>query len=308
MATPVPDPDQLTSPGLLLGQRAQVEAQVMAETRVALDEVLSAVRREAFGALDSPVLVASGFSPFTLGAVLRIWDRFVERVGGVLWDSRGGVGPTPSRGTTPAPAGPVSPSPSALPVVPPSLVGHQTVAQRLGITDPYMISTLDRIAAMNLPSEIHSSVVQVFTEAGQQQWKRKDIRSALLRALDPTSGVMQRELDADGGLDSRGVSWESIAERMARTESTALFSYQTEVEISRMNYPGKRWVTVRDARVRPTHHAVDGTAVRVGEAFIVGGYAMQGPGDPSAPASERANCRCILVGLGRSSARSAGIR
>lgn len=308
MATPVPDPDQLTSPGLLLGQRAQVEAQVMAETRVALDEVLSAVRREAFGALDSPVLVASGFSPFTLGAVLRIWDRFVERVGGVLWDSRGGVGPTPSRGTTPAPAGPVSPSPSALPVVPPSLVGHQTVAQRLGITDPYMISTLDRIAAMNLPSEIHSSVVQVFTEAGQQQWKRKEIREALLTALDPTSGVMQRELDADGGLNSRGMSWQSIADRMARTESTALFSYQTEQEISRMNYPAKRWVAVRDSRTRPAHAAVDGTAVRVGEAFVVGGYSMQYPGDPAAPHSLRANCRCILVGLGRSSARSAGIR
>ena len=281
--------DPLTSPGLLLGQRAQVEAQVIAETRAALDEVLSAVRREALGALDSPVLVASGFSPFTLGAVLRTWDRFVERVGGALWRSRDEVGPASSRGTSPAPTGPVYPSPSALPKIP-SLGGNQTVAQRLGITDPYMVATLDRIAAMGLPSEIHSSVVQVFTEAAQQRWQRKTIREALLTALSPESGFSQRERDADGGLADHGMSWESIADRMARTESTALFSYQTEVEISRMNYPGKRWVAIRDSRTRPTHVAVNGTSVRVGEAFIVGGYSMQGPGDPAAPASERANC------------------
>ena len=40
----------------------------------------------------------------------------------------------------------------------------QTAAQRLGITDPYLVATLDRISAMDLPSQIHSSVVNVFTE------------------------------------------------------------------------------------------------------------------------------------------------
>ncbi|MFA5445451.1 MAG: phage minor head protein [Bacteroidales bacterium] len=300
--------EALTSPGRQLTLRAQVEAEVNAEVLLALAEVLVGVRREAFAALDSPVLVAGGgLSPFTLGAVLRIWDRFVERAGAALWRSQQTLTHTTARGTTPAPSGPSSPSPSALPTIPPSMIG-QTAAQRLGITDPYLVATLDRISAMDLPSQIHSSVVNVFTEATQSRWNRKTIREALFTALDPNSGVMQRELDADGGLDSRGVSWESIAERLARTESTALFSHLTETEIARMNYPGKRWVAVRDTRTRSAHAAVNGTAVRVGEAFIVGGYSMQYPGDPAAPHSLRANCRCILVGLGRSSARSAGIR
>lgn len=300
--------EALTSPGRQLTLRAQVEAEVNAEVLRALAEVLAEVRREAFAALDSPVLVAGGgISPFTLGAVLRVWDRFVERAGTALWRSQQTLTHTTARGTTPAPSGPSSPSPSALPTIPPSMIG-QTAAQRLGITDPYLVATLDRISAMDLPSQIHSSVVNVFTEATQSRWNRKTIREALLAALDPNSGVMQRELDADGGLDSRGMSWESIAERLARTESTALFSHLTETEISRMSYPGKRWVSVRDARVRPTHARANGQSVRVGEAFMVGGYAMQYPGDPSAPASERAGCRCILVGLGRSAARSAGIR
>lgn len=300
--------EALTSPGRQLTLRAQVEAEVNAEVLRALAEVLAEVRREAFAALDSPVLVAGGgISPFTLGAVLRVWDRFVERAGTALWRSQQTLTHATARGTTPAPSGPSSPSPSALPTIPPSMIG-QTAAQRLGITDPYLVATLDRISAMDLPSQIHSSVVNVFTEATQSRWNRKTIREALLAALDPNSGVMQRELDADGGLDSRGMSWESIAERLARTESTALFSHLTETEISRMSYPGKRWVSVRDARVRPTHARANGQSVRVGEAFMVGGYAMQYPGDPSAPASERANCRCILVGLGRSAARSAGIR
>jgi uncharacterized protein with gpF-like domain len=232
-------------------------------------------------------------NPFTLGAVLRLWDTFVERFARALFSRGRALDRADSVATPARPGHPAS---------------DRTLAQQLGITDPYMISTIDRISAMSLPAEIHSSVVQVLTEAGQQRWKRREITDALHSALTSSTGARVRDVNVDGGLADAGMSWDALARRIARTESTALFTHQTEAEIARMNYPGKRWITLGDPRVRPTHDAVNGASVRVGEAFIVGGYAMQGPGDPTAPASERSNCRCILIALGRKAARSAGIQ
>lgn len=54
----------------------------------------------------------------------------------------------------------------------------------------------------------------------------------------------------------------------------------------------REWVTRRDDRVRPTHRAVDGKTLPVGERFDVGGESALYPQDPTLSAKERWGCRC----------------
>ena len=290
MTGPVLD---VTSPGSQTSQRAVFEQRVRRASVRALGTLLDGVLASAREALDAPVLTAAArggrSNPFTLGVVARLWQGAAETIGQEIITA-GGI--------------------ETRPLAPGTLFSHgTTVAERLGVTDPFVVSTLGRIESLDLPGEIHTSVMEVFTEFGQRRKiSRKEIQTALQAALDPDTGRMVRDIDADGGVTTEGTNWTSRIERIARTESTAMFSYVTEREIARMNYPGKRWVSVRDSKVRHTHTEANGQAVRVGESFIVGGFALLGPGDPSAPPQERINCRCHMIGLGRKAARAAGIR
>jgi len=45
-------------------------------------------------------------------------------------------------------------------------------------------------------------------------------------------------------------------------------------------------------RTRPTHRKADGQRVNLGEPFIVGGFPLLFPGDPTGPPQEVINCRC----------------
>lgn len=56
------------------------------------------------------------------------------------------------------------------------------------------------------------------------------------------------------------------------------------------------WNTRGDEKVRPSHVALEGAVVAVGELFDVGGHSASYPGDPELPAAERAGCRCWLTG------------
>lgn len=57
----------------------------------------------------------------------------------------------------------------------------------------------------------------------------------------------------------------------------------------------KIWRSMDDYRVRPTHTEADGQVAKRGVGFTVGGHRMAHPGDPRAPASEWANCRCRVA-------------
>lgn len=60
----------------------------------------------------------------------------------------------------------------------------------------------------------------------------------------------------------------------------------------------KVWVAHMDTRTRPSHYAADGQRVAMDATFTVGGHQLEYPGDPSAPAAEKRNCRC-RVGMAR---------
>ncbi len=96
------------------------------------------------------------------------------------------------------------------------------------------------------------------------------------------------------------------AMRIARTE-TGMASNNGAIEaVKSLQVPGmtKEWVSAEDGRVRDggpdgnhaDHTAVDGTVVELDEKFTVPpDCSMDGPGDPSAPADQIINCRCVLT-------------
>ena len=57
----------------------------------------------------------------------------------------------------------------------------------------------------------------------------------------------------------------------------------------------KEWDSSGDARTRPTHAAADGQKRAFDQPFSVGGSALMYPGDPSGPAAETIQCRCIQI-------------
>lgn len=58
----------------------------------------------------------------------------------------------------------------------------------------------------------------------------------------------------------------------------------------------KKWIDMKDSRVRPTHREVGDTVKLIQEPFLVGGSLMQYPKDYSlgADAEEIVNCRCTV--------------
>lgn len=55
------------------------------------------------------------------------------------------------------------------------------------------------------------------------------------------------------------------------------------------------WNSAGDSRVRDAHAAMDGQQQRLGQPFVSGdGNRLRYPGDPAAPASETAQCRCSV--------------
>jgi hypothetical protein len=56
----------------------------------------------------------------------------------------------------------------------------------------------------------------------------------------------------------------------------------------------KVWQTRQDPRVRPAHALAQGQTVPIDGSFSVGGFQMMYPGDPAAPLTLTARCRCVL--------------
>lgn len=54
----------------------------------------------------------------------------------------------------------------------------------------------------------------------------------------------------------------------------------------------KLWLATDDRRTRPSHDEADGQRVPLEGMFVVGGYELAFPGDPSGPPQEVIQCRC----------------
>lgn len=89
--------------------------------------------------------------------------------------------------------------------------------------------------------------------------------------------------------------WDGVPALLARDAATTGYGAAVLARAASDGASMKRWVTRRDERVRASHAAADGQAVPVGSPFLVGGWPMMAPGDVSAPPSETARCRCVII-------------
>lgn len=89
------------------------------------------------------------------------------------------------------------------------------------------------------------------------------------------------------------------ADRIAQTEAVRAFNAGALASAEVIEGAGrplvKQWLTRNDTKVREAHREVNGQLRLLGDPFDVGGFEMQYPGDPSAPADLTVNCRCVMV-------------
>lgn len=147
-----------------------------------------------------------------------------------------------------------------------------------------------------------------------------EVRNRLVRVADTTFDVIRSELRVGylQGEDiptlskrvdavlSAGETWRNRARVVARTEvigannagardaariHAGILGADTAVVV-------KEWLATSDERTRETHAAADGQqVVGIDTPFLVGGYALTQPGDPSGPAREVIQCRCTTLYL-----------
>jgi hypothetical protein len=82
---------------------------------------------------------------------------------------------------------------------------------------------------------------------------------------------------------------------LAQMTAQAVVNSTIFAAVSAAGWTKKTWHSQEDARVRPTHQALNGTVAAMDAAFTSpSGAKLRFPGDPRAPISEVAHCRCFL--------------
>jgi hypothetical protein len=83
---------------------------------------------------------------------------------------------------------------------------------------------------------------------------------------------------------------------IARTESTKAANHGINLGAQSSDYEVKKfWINTKDKRTRRTHLLMTQEPIEINQPFIVGITPMMYPGDPSAPAAEVVNCRCVMA-------------
>jgi SPP1 gp7 family putative phage head morphogenesis protein len=133
-------------------------------------------------------------------------------------------------------------------------------------------------------------------------------RRLVMRSIAETAQERLRGSLADGlaggetvsQLTTRALEWakagkEVYAETVARTETGVVMNAAALDGYQQAGATHKEWLAIMDDRTRDTHASLDGAVVPIAETFDVGGFAASGPGDPSLPVEEVANCRCTTA-------------
>lgn len=94
--------------------------------------------------------------------------------------------------------------------------------------------------------------------------------------------------------------WPNRATVIARTETLGALNagrfdaFRAEAEDFGIELE-KIWLATEDSRTRPTHNAADLQRVPLETPFVVGGFSLMFPGDPTGPPQEVIQCRCTLL-------------
>lgn len=162
--------------------------------------------------------------------------------------------------------------------------------------DLYDQSTVRRLVERRddplLPTQLPEAKVDARKD---KPWNQRKFNSAVTQSILQGESVPNtaKRLATVLGMDSRAAITTArtvltSAENAGRVDSyrrAAAMGIKLEQE----------WLATLDERTRPTHRAVDGEHVPVGEKFHVGASLMEYPADPHGDPSEVYNCRCTLI-------------
>lgn len=154
------------------------------------------------------------------------------------------------------------------------------------IEDPSASVTTDATGQTQIEPGPGSQVRQVAQEAARQASER--VANVL------AANVAQVQQEPAG---ARAAQAQIVGEEAARA-AVVPAREQTRIDLARVQTGvqiDKVWHTRRDSKVRSSHATLNGKRLPIEQAFTTGaGNSLDHPGDPDAPLSETAGCRCRL--------------
>lgn len=205
---------------------------------------------------------------------------------------------------------------------------------RNGVIDPIAVESVRPQFASELSSRVTVELAQAFRDGWDsvmvetpmppsyvQQYLRdatnrmvnvpdsvfRQVNAQVMKATDQGWSIDELAAQIEQVLSDTGTqTWANREVTVARTEAIAAYNAGTLAGFQGFAATAggefeKAWLATHDNRVRPTHLAADvGTAetgqrVPLDAPFIVGGYPLMHPGDPSGPPEEVIQCRCSMV-------------
>lgn len=193
----------------------------------------------------------------------------------------------------------------------------------------YINDTTPGLYSLNRNYAAYTIETQVGADVGFDLWDERTVKRLIVEQPDlmpyyPPKRAVKRGIDLAWGKRQitaqvasailQGESIKGIADRLqknipnmnrasairaARTAATGaqnagrLDSY-LQAEAMGISLE-KQWIATLDHRTRHDHAAADGQTVEEDKPFLVGGYELMYPGDPSGPGHEIYNCRCTMI-------------
>jgi len=129
--------------------------------------------------------------------------------------------------------------------------------------------------------------------------RKKELQGVLRRLMTDPDFQSLNEREAQRILRNQFTGYSrNQARRLVRTESVTAANYaatKTADDLFGNEGYEKEWLASIDGRERAAHRAADGQRTGANEPFLVGGEYLKFPGDPSASAKNRINCRCTVL-------------